>query len=184
MTRTGVIIIAFTIALALLTAILIMAQFGAPLPLDEIDVEIEYKVEPEQPKREYIVDKPAPELAYPITQAERDLIAETVHHEAKGEGVAGMAAVTEVILNRLQDGRFGKSVESVCTPGQFHGLKKAGTETVTQNAYAAVSRVFDEGLYAGTCGALYFCTPDTDPNDIKPGIVEVARIGRHVFYID
>ena len=50
MTRTGVIIIAFTIALALLTAILIMAQFGAPLPLDEI--EIEYKVEPEQPERE------------------------------------------------------------------------------------------------------------------------------------
>lgn len=51
MTRTGVIIIAFTIALALLTAILIMAQFGAPLPLDEI--EIEHKVaEPEQPERE------------------------------------------------------------------------------------------------------------------------------------
>ena len=53
MTRTGVIIIAFTIALALLTAIMLMAQIGAPIPLDRIDVEIEYKVA-EQPKREYI----------------------------------------------------------------------------------------------------------------------------------
>jgi 3D (Asp-Asp-Asp) domain-containing protein len=54
MTRTGVIIIAFTIALALLTAILIMAQFGAPLPLDnsKIDVQIDYRVA--EPVREYI----------------------------------------------------------------------------------------------------------------------------------
>ena len=178
-TKTDVIMYAVIVALVLCILIILVSQFQAQqgkAEPEERDIDVEIS---------YIVDKsPEPELTYPITQAERDLIAETVHHEAKGEGVAGMAAVAEVILNRLQDGRFGASISEVCTPGQFHGLKKAGTETVTQNAYAAVSRVFDEGLYAGTCGALYFCTPNTDPDEIKPGIIEVARIGRHVFYID
>ena len=177
-TKVEIITYAVIIALILFFLIILISQLQAQQEkVEPVEKNIEVELD-------YIAAEPAPELAYPITQAERDLIAETVHHEAKGEGVAGMAAVAEVILNRLQDGRFGKSVKSVCTPGQFHGLKKSGTELVTQDAYIAVSKVFDKGLYAGTCGALYFCTPDTDPDDIKPGIIEVARIGRHVFYID
>ena len=171
MTRTGVIIIAFTIALALLTAILIMAQFGAPLPLDEI--EIEYKVaEPEQSKPYHY-----------ITDTERELIARVCYTEARSEGIAGMMAVAEVVLNRLYDGRFGATIADICVAREFHGLKQS-VLNVAQNAYTAVDNVFMDGEYAGTDRALYFCTNDTDPDEIKKGLRKVAEIGKHNFYTD
>lgn len=173
MTRTGVIIIAFTIALALLTAILIMAQFGAPLPLDEIDVEIEYKVaEPERPKPYHY-----------ITEAERELIARVCHTEARGEGIAGMMAVAEVILNRLYDGRFGATIADICVAREFHGLNQSVSE-IAQGAYMAVDSVFKHGNYAGTNRALYFCTNNTNPDRIKKGLRKVAEIMNHSFYTD
>ena len=173
MTRTGVIIIAFTVALALLTAILIMAQIGAPIPLDRIDVEIEYKVaEPEQIEPHHY-----------ITDTERELIARVCHTEARGEGIAGMMAVAEVVLNRLYDGRFGATIADICVAREFHGLKQS-VLNVAQNAYTAVDNVFMDGEYAGTDRALYFCTNDTNPDGIKKGLRKVAEIGKHSFYVD
>ncbi len=129
-------------------------------------------------------DKPAEAApVYPLTDAERDIIAAICFFEDRsGGGMGGMAAVAEVIFNRLSDGRFGENVAEVCTPSQFHGLRQLGTLPITEDAYTAVRAVFDEGTDAGTLGALYFCTGS--PDNIKPGLREVARIGGHVFYID
>jgi hypothetical protein len=42
--------------------------------------------------------------------------------------------------------------------------------------------VFDAGTTGWSSGAVYFCTGD--PDAIKPGLVETATIGNHVFYTD
>jgi hypothetical protein len=79
-----------------------------------------------------------------------------------------MAAVADTILNRLLDGRFGATVTEVCTPDQFCGLNNIGTLEVFQPAYNAVDLVFSQGSTGWTLGALYFCTPTTNPDRIKP----------------
>lgn len=120
-----------------------------------------------------------PEPFYPLEPAERDLIAAVVWGEARGEGQDGMEAVAEVVLNRLQDGRFGATVTEVAVKDQFHGL---GQEDPQEAAFEAVDAVFRDGQTGLTNGALYFCTGN--PDAIKAGLVEVARVGRHIFYTD
>lgn len=124
--------------------------------------------------------EPAP--VYPLTEKERDLIAAVVWGEARGEGIAGMAAVAEVVLNRLMDGRFGETLMDICTPDQFHGLRHAGEQTISEDAYYAVDQVFSAGRIGSANGALFFCVGD--PDAIKSGLVQVAKIGRHTFYVD
>lgn len=136
------------------------------------------------------VDKPVPieptgaivepQAVYPLTADERDIIARIVAGEARGEGPNGMAAVADVILNRLLDGRFGCTVEEVCNAGQFHGLRYKGE--IPQDCYDAVDLVFMDGNTGWSCSALYFCTGN--PDAIKPGVRETVRIGAHGFYTD
>ncbi len=127
---------------------------------------------------------PMQQPAYPLAPEERDLVAAVVFYEARGEGPNGMAAVADTILNRLLDGRFGATVTEVCTPDQFCGLNNIGTLEVFQPAYNAVDLVFSQGSTGWTLGALYFCTPTTNPDRIKPGLRKTMQIGNHVFYSD
>ncbi|MCY8268734.1 cell wall hydrolase, partial [Bacillus haynesii] len=48
-----------------------------------------------------------------LTQKEKDLLSRLVHAEAKGESFEGKVAVANVVLNRVEDGRFPDSVKSV-----------------------------------------------------------------------
>jgi len=128
---------------------------------------------------------PAPRKpVYALTSTERDLVAAVCYFEANIDGIEGMQAVAEVILNRLLDGRFGLTVADVCTVTQFHGLRRLGAETVTEGAYEAVDSVFDVGQADTTNGGLFFCTEATDPDAIKGGLRETATILHHVFYTD
>lgn len=129
------------------------------------------------------VDEPSPEPEedyYPLTDAQRETIARIVWGEARGEEPAGQIAVADVVLNRLLDGRFGGSVEAVCTADQFHGLRYS--DEVGEQAYQVVDAVFGAGEVGAAAGALYFCSGD--PDAIKPGLTETVRIGRHIFYTD
>lgn len=128
-----------------------------------------------------IPDEP-PSSIYPLTNAERDLIARVCWGEARGEGETGMEAVAQVVYNRLTDGRFGATVSDIATVDQFHGLRCA--EEPGPEAYEAVAEVFDRGEGPELGGALYFCTARTDPDRIKTRLTEVARVGNHIFYTD
>ncbi len=51
---------------------------------------------------------------------DRDVLLLTLYGEARGEGLAGKAAVAAVIRNRLTSGKWGRSYEAVClAPSQF-----------------------------------------------------------------
>jgi hypothetical protein len=84
------------------------------------------------PQLPVIAEDPEPqefqaiEPFYQLTEAERDIVARIVWGEARGECPTGQAAVADVVLNRLLDGRFGETIDAVCTPGLFHGLRYRG----------------------------------------------------------
>src|SRR5215211_7866962 len=62
----------------------------------------------------------AAELAPPAKPAdprEVELLALNMYHEAKGEGRAGMLAVGWVVLNRLADPGYPKTLEGIVTQG-------------------------------------------------------------------
>lgn len=44
---------------------------------------------------------------------ETELLARCIYGEARGEGIDGMSAVGHVVLNRREDGRFGKGLKGV-----------------------------------------------------------------------
>jgi spore germination cell wall hydrolase CwlJ-like protein len=46
-------------------------------------------------------------------------LVEAIYFEARGEGVVGMIAVGQVILNRVNDERFPRDVCSVVHAGQY-----------------------------------------------------------------
>ena len=60
-----------------------------------------------------------------MTDAEMKLFATVIYNEAGDQGYDGMLAVANVILNRMEDGYWGTSLEEVLfAPGQFAGAKK------------------------------------------------------------
>lgn len=65
-----------------------------------------------------------PKIENPFTNEEIDYITKTVWGEARGLSKTQQAGVVWTILNRLDDGRFGKEIIDVITaPNQFAGYK-------------------------------------------------------------
>jgi hypothetical protein len=59
--------------------------------------------------------------------AGRDAIARVAYAEAGNQGDSGLAAVVYTILNRLQDGRWGDTIDSVLNArAQFEPVLRAG----------------------------------------------------------
>jgi hypothetical protein len=118
---------------------------------------------------------------------DRDMecLARSVYWEAKGERLEGQLAVAEVILNRVDDGRFGRDVCAVVkAPGQF-SFVRAGTIPAPVDAAAfAVARVIAliavEQHWTPVVGeATHFHAAR-----VRPGwrLTRVAQVGNHVFY--
>lgn len=122
---------------------------------------------------------PEPTYDFLLTNDELILIASVCHYEDGIHGKVGIQAVASTIKNRLDDGRFGNSITEVCNPKQFHGLRNIGKEKIPDYTYDCVIEVFcGEATHEG----LYFCTPATNPDNIKGGLIETAQIGGHVYY--
>ena len=65
-----------------------------------------------------------PKIENPFTNEEIDYITKTVWGEARGLSKTQQAGVVWTILNRFDDGRFGKEIIDVITaPNQFAGYK-------------------------------------------------------------
>lgn len=138
--------------------------------LEEVQQDVE-ELKASYKLSEPIKDKLLPEEMY--------LVALVCYTEDRQHGMEGLKAVAQTIFNRLEDGRFGNSISDICTPTQFYGLKGNLNLTVSDEALNAVREVFEgEKIHDG----LYFCTPATNPNEIKRGLIKTAVIGGHVYY--
>jgi spore germination cell wall hydrolase CwlJ-like protein len=130
-------------------------------------------------------------------------MARVAYAEAGDQGESGLAAVVYTIMNRLADGRWGRTVESVVdAPGQFEPVMRAGgtwrrLRPVTPVQEATVRTIVDLALQGRlpdpTGGARYFQNEAIVASRVAAGIAPpgrlgfagatpTARIGAHTFY--
>lgn len=135
----------------------------------------------------------------------RDAIARVAFAEAANQGDSGLAAVVYTILNRLQDGRWGSSVEAVLNARwQFEPVMRAGGSwrnlpPVSEAQRARVSTIINlaiEGRLPDlTNGARFFqnariVAAREAAGAVSPGLTNFggspssAVIGAHTFYVE
>ena len=114
---------------------------------------------------------------------EIDLIARVVNGEARGEPYIGQVAVAAVILNRLQNANFPKTVAGViyqpgaftaCSDGQINAPMTDSALRATRDAIAG---------WDPTNGALYYWNPVTATSKWVWSRKITQKIGNHVFAI-
>lgn len=120
-------------------------------------------------------------------------LTEALYFEARGEDTRGIFAVAEVILNRVDSGRFPESVCGVVNQGtgeryrcQFTYTCDGVAETVREpRAWARVGKVarlmLDGAPRLLTSGATHYHTRAVDPRWASV-FARVSTIGDHHFY--
>jgi hypothetical protein len=140
--------------------------------------------------------------------SERDVLALTLHHEAGGERLEGMAAVGCVIRNRAAWGAWGPTMRDVCLARkQFSCWMRSGgvknferlqmhvkairelgiTPPLMRRAYEMADALLGDTLGDVTAGADHYYAPLAmdEPGDVPhwaKGRAPVAIIGKHRFY--
>lgn len=122
-----------------------------------------------------------------------ECLAEALYFEARGESIRGQFAVAEVILNRVESGRFPDSICDVVRQGtgrkfacQFtytcDGLPEHVSEKRAWERVAKVARAVLDGRNAQlTEGATHYHTTAVNP-DWANVYERTAQIGAHLFY--
>jgi len=139
------------------------------------------------------------------SQDAREAITRVAFAEAGNQGDSGLAAVVYTILNRVQDGRWGGSVEAVVNArGQFEPVMRVGGDwrrlpasTVAQRARieTILNLALEGRLPDLTNGARFFQNPQIVAERATRGEVSErlvnfggtdpsAVIGAHSFYVD
>jgi N-acetylmuramoyl-L-alanine amidase len=148
----------------------------------------------------------APALAAQVADATaREAIARVAYAEAANQGDSGLAGVVYTILNRLQDGRWGGSVEAVVNArGQFEPVMRAGgswrnLRPVTDAQRARIDTILNLALEGRlpdlTNGARFFQNASIvaareAAGMVSPGLTNFggapasAMIGDHTFYTE
>ena len=125
-------------------------------------------------------------------EGELSCLAQTLYWEAKTEGRSGMVAVGWVILNRMRDGEYPRSVCGVVKQGrekpgcQFSYWCDGKSDTPKPDeAWVLAQAVAKEMLSSPppdpTGGAVFYHATSTRA-PWSTSRVRTARIGRHVYY--
>lgn len=113
------------------------------------------------------------EQAYLYNEEDMELMARTVHAEARGEEFEGKVAVAQVIINRYESGRFGDSIRRVVfARNQFAVSKKYDDECMQAVEAAVEEKLHPEDMY-------YF---RVSKKKKWRNFVFYDRIGDHSFY--
>ncbi len=118
--------------------------------------------------------------------SELECMAKVVMHEAGNQSRAGQLAVAQLIVNRLESGRFADTVCGVVNqPGQFfqtasYNPRRDGEAWRTA---VSVSREAREGRTADVApGAMFFRAAYAAPTSFFRTRTRVVTLGDHVFY--
>lgn len=116
-----------------------------------------------------------------ITSDELLLLSKLITGEARGESYEGQVAVAAVVINRVKDPRFPKTIKDVIYQQNAFSVVKDGSINIqpTENAYKAA----EEALYGldPTNEAVYFWNPDIATCQWIRTLDPYMRIGNHVF---
>lgn len=126
-------------------------------------------------------------------QAELDCLAEAVYYEARSESPKGQMAVAEVVMNRVRDPNFPKTVCGVVFQGRYRttgcqftftcdGSLRSKPRGEAWDRARAVALHVAMGLSKPiTNNATHYHTDYVNPY-WSPSLVETATIGTHIFY--
>jgi spore germination cell wall hydrolase CwlJ-like protein len=164
---------------ALLIGILVgVASYGSyishrPVQPEKVVEYVYIETEPEVITETVYIEAEPEEFFLNLTAEECDLLEQIAFSEAQGEGVRGMVLVMNVILNRLDAGRFGDSMEEVIfADGQFY---TAGmTPNVSEECHEAMALVLEGADFSQ--GALYF-----NKYGYREGKEPLFQYGNHYF---
>ena len=124
---------------------------------------------------------------------ELDCLTQAVYFEARGEGSAGQAAVAQVVLNRVRNPAFPKTICGVVYQGAAHrsgcqfsfacdGSMRRGREMIAwDRAQHVAARALSGSVMAAVGNATHFHTVNVRPV-WGPNLLRVAQVGLHVFY--
>ncbi|NJC09071.1 cell wall hydrolase [Polymorphobacter fuscus] len=110
-------------------------------------------------------------------------LASAVYFESRGEPLEGQLAVAQVILNRVESGRYANSVCGVINqPGQFSfDRSRTPAVGVDWRRAQAIARIAAQDLWRAIAPrAVSFHAARLSPG--WRGKTRIARIGNHVFY--
>ncbi len=118
------------------------------------------------------------------TQADLELIAKTVWHEARGQGTNGWIAVAEVIKNRIQSPSFPDTAyEVIYAQNQFEKNEEIEYMEPSEAEIQIVAMVLRGELsILGNQNVLFFRNPGDDGDANWGKLPFYKRINDHVFY--
>lgn len=109
------------------------------------------------------------------------LLAKLVTGEARGESYEGQVAVAAVVINRVQDPRFPKTIKDVIYQNKAFSVVDNGQ--INLDPTDSATKAVREALYGKdpTGGAIYFWNPDIATCKWIRTLTPYTRIGNHVF---
>lgn len=122
-----------------------------------------------------------------------DCLTKAAYYEARGEGVDGMRAVAQVVLNRARHPAFPKTVCAVVFQGsnrstgcQFSftcngSMRGAVNRAAWNRAREVASQALSGQVYAAVGNATHFHTTGVAPR-WRNSLVRVGQVGDHLFY--
>ena len=140
-----------------------------------------------------VVTPPVLNIKLSDLEKERRCLTESIYFEARGESAVGQLAIAEVILNRVMSGRYPANICGVVFQGaksnqcQFsfacNGDMRKPRDPVAWRKAQRLAHYVLAGKVRNTIvgSATYYHAAYVNPY-WAPHMVEVAKIGQHIFY--
>lgn len=146
--------------------------------------------EPKEPSRNnpvtWVQNKqstPVSGRSYPENQQNIYLLARVIHAEARGESLEGQVAVGAVLLNRLLDKRFPKTLSQIIFKrGEFCTVRDGQIWMAPSSKAIQAARLAVSG-WDPTGGAVYFYNPAKTTSRWIWSRPVVNKIGNHFFAV-
>lgn len=111
------------------------------------------------------------------------LLARVIHAEARGEPFEGQVAVGAVLLNRLRDVRFPKTISQIIFKhGEFCTVRDGQIWMIPSQRAIKAARLATSG-WDPTGGAVYFYNPAKTTSRWIWSRTIIQRIGNHFFAV-
>ncbi len=119
------------------------------------------------------------------TEEEIYLLAQTMSHEAAGEGMNGWVGVGEVIVNRIHSEDFGNTISDVIyEQGQFENADEIAAIIPDEKIIAVARMVLNGSLRIfNNTDVLYFRNPNGNDTSDWGSYKMYTQINHHAFYL-
>lgn len=116
-----------------------------------------------------------------LNRAELDILAKVIYSEARGESYEGQVAVGAVVMNRIQSGKYGDTIEDVVfQKGAFTAVAD-GQYNLTPDSTAYLAAQDAVRGWDPTNGSLYYFNPKTATSSWIWTRPQTVQIGNHIF---